>query len=386
MKTEVTLSNSVLTWILEQIPNPQVISDRVIDNLHKWLSGEKQPTFCQVEDASKATGIPLGYFFLTSPPNLNQSILEFRTINSEETNKLSPGLASTIHDMEMIQEWIREDMISNGEGELSFVGSKDTNTKPHDFAETIRSTLGISENWQKDNHTQISTTNTFNFLREKISNIGVTVMANGVVGKNAHHPLNVNEFRAFALCDRYAPLIFINNKDTNNGKVFSLLHELVHIWLGENNIYNEISTSTKSNKAVEILCNAVAAEILVPDEIFIRNWNVLIKQKDLNGVVNDLSSAFKCSKSVIIRKALDHKFISKQVYDKLISLAIEIHTKTASSGGNYYNTLESRIDSRFLNRLVVSLGEGKTQYSEALRLTYTNNRTFKNLTQGVDNK
>lgn len=381
MKIEVSLSNSVLSWILEQIPDPQAIPDKIMDNLHKWLSGEKQPTFAQVKEASSKIGIPLGFFFLNEPPKLDRSLLEFRTINSVETSKPSSNLTATIHNMEMVQDWIREDKLANDEDELAFVGSLNVNTNVYEFANAIRNELDITENWQ-----DACIGKPFSFLRDKISSTGITVMVNGSVGSNTHRPLDINEFRAFALCNKYAPLIFINNKDTDNGKTFSLLHELVHIWLGENNIYNENANSFKSTKKVEIVCNAVAAEILVPNNKFVAVWSKMKTQRNVDDIINVMSSQFKCSRFVIIRRALDNGFISKFDYDTLTAESIEISNQKKGSGGSYGSNISYYNDKRFINRLLISVGEGRTQYTEAFRLTQTSYKTFNKYIQGVESK
>lgn len=380
MKTEIDISSSVLIWVMSQIVNSQQISEQVADNLQKWLTGEKKPTFNQVEQASKATGIPLGYFFLDNPPQLDLSLLEYRTIKSAETDNPSPNLVKTIYDMERIQDWLREDIIMHNEDELEFVGSKTLNENADNFANDIRKRLNIPINWQE---TCPKSTKAYVYLREVISCIGITVMFNGVVGVNTHRPLNVNEFRAFALCDKYAPLIFINNNDSDNGKLFSLIHELAHIWLGENNVLNESNIRMTSKKDIEVLCNAVASEIIVPQVTFTSKWELTSAQSNKEMAINSLSAYFKCSRLVIARKALDNNYISQRLYDK-IAKETENNAKKHSSGGNFYNTLKSRNDKRFLNRLVASVNEGRTTYSEALRLTNTKRGTFTKLVEGED--
>ena len=86
------------------------------------LNGEKEPTFNQVEKVSKATGIPLGYFFLQTPPIEDLSIVEYRTIDSIELKNPSRNLIDTLHDMDQVQTWMHEYLVSEVNSPLAFVG------------------------------------------------------------------------------------------------------------------------------------------------------------------------------------------------------------------------------------------------------------------------
>ncbi len=74
---------------------------------------------------------------------------------------------------------------------------------------------------------------TLAFLRDKVQEIGIMFEKNGVVKNNTHRPLNVNEFRGFVLVDDFAPLIFVNNADCKAAQMFTIAHELAHLWIGE---------------------------------------------------------------------------------------------------------------------------------------------------------
>lgn len=147
-------------------------------------------------------------------------------------------------------------------------------------------------------------------------------MQNGVALNNPHRPLDLNEFRAFTLIDQYAPLIFIKNKDSNNGKTFSLLHELVHIFFGRNSLYNDDLTFRKQYiNPLEVICNSVAGELIAPTDLFINYWKNKyqhIKQED-----EKISKDFKVSEIVIARKALNQNFINQQLYNQITSFILQ---------------------------------------------------------------
>lgn len=384
MQAFINISPQILDWVMANMQN-DVVSTSVSQCIETWKAGTKRPTFNQVEKVSRATGIPLGYFFLQTPPKEDLSLLEYRTVDSVNIQNPSRNLVDTIHDMERTQDWMHDFLLSENYPVLQFVGCQRDVDDINVLAENIRKALGLTDKWfEKSPNAEAS----FKYIRSLISNLGVLVMMNGIVGSNTHRVLDINEFRAFTLIDKYAPLIFINSTDATNGRLFSLLHEFSHIWLGVNNFFNDrYSTEIKVAK-IERICNAVAAEILVPQQVFLKKWSNQ-KADTINEKVADLSKYFKCGCTVIARKALDNGFITYPQYQKIsqtaVALSNEIRSKKKEqeSGGNFYDTAASRIDHRFFKALLGSLQEGRTLYSDAFKLTNTGRNTFLNLTEKI---
>lgn len=380
MRVDVNISDSVLEWILKQV-RFETLPPQVADYFVAWKNGDKLPTYNQVEQASKATGIPLGYFFLKEPPDEDVSFVEYRTVDSVSLEKPSRDLIDTMHDMEYVQNWMREYLQSEGGATLPFVGSKKHENNRLSFASDIRKLLHIEINWFRNGK---SVDDSFKQIRRAISNAGVVVMMNGVVGNNTHRPLAIDEFRAFSLVDDYAPLIFINVNDTQGARLFSLLHEFCHICIGENSLYNIRYDVPRRVKKVETICNAVAGEILVPQSIFISKWSSVIEKLDQEDAIRTLASYFRCGIVVVARRALDNGYIDINLYNSIARRAIKQYNdwkKNGSSGGDYYRTASTRIDNRFFNMLLGSVVTGKTLYSDAFRLTNTNRSTFASLAE-----
>ncbi len=229
----------------------------------------------------------------------------------------------------------------------------------------------------------------FNFIRKKCEDIGIIVMMNGIIGSNTHRKLNINEFRAFALVDEYAPLIFINSDDSINARLFSLLHEIVHIFIGANDLYNLQEYNSFGVGKSEILCNAVAAEILIPDQ-YIKNEYAKLKKsnKDKYSIIGELKGTFKGSEYVIIRKLFDNRLITKSDYDELVGnykkkYIEQLNDKKSARGGNYNVTLKTRIDNRLAMALKSSAENGAISYVDVYRMTYTNSSTFDKLIRNI---
>lgn len=378
---KVKIKPEILKWVIRETEFSDV-PNQVVQILHSWLDGTEKPTFNKVKDVSKKTHIPFGYFFLDSPPENECNIVEYRTIDSNYIASPSRELIDTVNNMSSIQEWMSEYNHNEGNNSYAYVGRVDVReVSIKETAADIRNELGVRLDWYRDIK---SASESFRYLRKHISDIGILVMTNGVVGNNTYRKLNLSEFRAFTIIDKYAPLIFINSCDTENGKVFSIVHELAHIWIGQDSFYNEpYGTFNKVSKA-EMFCNAVAAELLVPEESFIECWN-RIESKDLEEKVNDLAKFFHCSRYVISRRAYDNKRIKANDYHRIIALLDEQlktyfeKTKEKRSGGNFYRSLQSKWDHNFIRVLDSSVCSGATNYTDAYRLTDTNGSTYEKL-------
>lgn len=372
---DIQIKPEILDWILEEIQFMDVSTD-VPDQINAWLSGKKKPTFSQIEKISRKTHIPFGYFFLKVPPKDHCEIVEYRTIDSKGSVHPSRDLIDTVDAMSNAQEWMSEYNKASEIEPYDFVGRFADSYDAAAIAEDIRSTLNLAVTWFESSH---SSADSFRTAKQAASDAGILVMMNGIVGNNTKRVLRIEEFRAFTLIDRYAPLIFINARDTDNGKVFSLFHELAHVWIGRNSFYNEPSGSTEKVSRLEQVCNAVAAELIVPNELFIQKWQDLTG--DDHEKIHNLARHFKCSRYVVCRRALDNHFIDHTVYAALIAEFNRQLPNNSSkgSGGDYYKTLRSRWDRHFILALNESARSGNTQYSDVYQLTGTNGRSFAEL-------
>lgn len=377
----VNVQPAIINWALSQT-SEEKLGAKLMENIRHWLDGTKSPTFNQIEDFSKKSHIPLGYFFLQTPPIEQVGLLEYRTLDSLELANPSRNLIDIIHEMEAIQDWMIDYRKEYNYDTNVVVSSLKGNTDIMIIADNIRKDLGLDIEWYRECG---SSAEAFNKVRALLEECGVIVMMSGIVGKNTHRTLDINEFRAFALVNEWAPLIFINGADSLGGRLFSLLHETVHLWLGENDLYNDRRYTTEKVKPIEVICNAVAGEILVPRQVFLQCW-----EKDTNDDVyvkiKELTKIFRCSESVLARSALDNQKIDKAIYNKVVSDAIQAYIESKqekSSGGDYYRVARSKLDEAFVRALCESVNSGRTSYTEAYRLTNTTSKTFSEVASGL---
>ena len=374
----VPVEKSILKWVMQKSEN-EMVSNSVTDMLSKWISGEKIPTFNQLETVSKKLHIPFGYFLLSEPPIEECRIVDFRTVDSERLSNPSRNLIDTLDQMYDVQAWMSDYNKDNLESYYSFVGRASKNRNVYYVLNDILKELDLSKEWFRNYR---SAADAFRFIRSKLTELGILVMMNGIVGNNTHRRLDVEEFRAFTLVDLYAPLIFINSADADNGKLFSILHELVHVWIGQNSFYNDFYGNAIAVSKDEQFCNAVAAEILVPQDIFETEWD---KQNgDERTRIESLEKVFVCSRMVLLRRALSTKRITTSTYKELASYyQVQYNkfnqSKKKSSGGDFYRSLNVKWDKRFIKAIATSAESGQTPYSDVYKLTNTNGKTFSEL-------
>ena len=364
----------VIDWIMQNVHEDQVAPD-VLDQLNAWKTGEKQPTLKQLEAMSRKTRIPFGYFLLQTPPDEDIALAEYRTVGSKKNQKPSRELIDILDQMTAIQDWMRDELKREQSDATSFVGSRSLHDSTGEIAQRIRDDLGLKTNWYREGK---NAEDNFNRLRNTLVQHGLLIFTGGKVGANTHRPLDVKEFRAFTLIDTHAPLIFINTTDTANGRLFSLLHETVHVWLGENSLFNNPEWSDERVSLLEQKCNAVAAELLVPAADFSEVWDSSIPVEDMIG---QAARHFRCSEAVILRRAYTTKKIPRTLYTRMLAFQKKQWEQTKAhkkkSGGDFYKTLLSNLDHRFLTALERSVIQGNTQDTDAYRLTATNRRTYR---------
>ena len=369
--SKVAVKYDLITWAKERSGLGTDALVKKFPKFREWERGEAQPTLRQLEALAKTTATPLGYFFLPNPPEERLPIPDFRTVPGAQAQRPSPNLLETIQTMQQRQGWMRDFLIEEGEEPLAFIGSITLRDDSDGVAARIRETLSLSENWA---HNQRTWTDALKTLRDEIEDVGILVMVNGIVGNNTRRKLDVNEFRGFILVDQYTPLIFVNGADAKAAQMFTLAHELAHLWLGRGGVIN-FDDLQPVNHEVELFCNRVAAEFLVPAEFIREAWT---EAEQTDEPFQFLARHFKVSPLVAARRALDLSLIPRQEFFSFYReyQEDERRQKRKSSGGDFYATQGMRIGERFASAVVRAVKEGRLLYRDAYRLTGLHGKTF----------
>lgn len=358
----VEVSPELLRWAHERSGIEASTLAKRFPQLESWKKGEARPTLKQLEAFASATRTPIGYLFLETPPIERVPIPDFRTMG-EAIPPPSPDLLDTIYTCQQRQEWYRDFMLSSGEGPLPFVGSLKLTTNIQYAANTIRNKLDFSIEERRQCPTWEDALRRF---VGQADSVGVLVMINSIVGNNTHRKLDPEEFRGFALVDDLAPLVFINSADTKSAQMFTLAHELVHIWLGKSALSDVAPISSPSND-VERWCNQVAAELLVPLETVRQEYR---PGTDLRNELSRLARRFKVSTLVILRRIYDAGGMSYESLRAAYKQELDFLRSLAKGGGEvpFYRTHALRVGRRFSRALVESTAEGRTLYRDAFRM------------------
>lgn len=363
--TRVQVKSELLRWACERsrIDEPE-LSVR-FPQIDAWERGEKLPTIKQLEAFAKATHTPLGYFFLPEPPVEHLPIQDFRTLH-KNVARPSADLLATIYAMQRRQDWLREER-RDGEGEpLDFVGSVRLSDDPEAVGREMRRVVGLDDGWAAEVKTW---TEAALELRRRIEKLGVLAVINGVVGNNTARRLDVHEFRGFALTDSFAPLIFVNGADAKSAQMFTLAHELAHVWLGrEGEGLSGFEGIFPGDQHVERFCDRTAAEFLVPAAELKREWPAVKHESD---AFERLARHFKVSPIVAGRRAMDLRLVGRDAFFKFYKnyTQRERDRAKAASGGDFYNTQNTRLGQSFALAVMRAALEGRLSFKEAYDLT-----------------
>jgi len=368
MAVRMPVRPELLAWAADRAGLADEELERRFPKFAEWHSGELTPTFKQLEHFAKAAHAPLGYFFLDEPPEEPIPIPDFRTMGNAQVRRASPDLLETIYLCQMRQDWYREHAAAEGFDPLSFVGSVDASTPVELVADDIRKQIGFGldgrarfQNWE-DARRQ---------LIDSIEGLGVLVMVSGIVGGNTRRKLNPDEFRGFALSDAVVPLIFVNGADTKAAQIFTLMHELAHIWAGETAL-SDARMSATDGHARELWANRVAAEVLLPLIALRTEYRGM---PDV-GELQRIAKHFRVSTLVVLKRIFDAGYLTwddyRIRYDEELERVLAImRQRNSGDGGNWHKTQPLRISRHFARAVIVDALEGRTLYRDAYALLGT---------------
>ena len=379
--TRAAIHPELLTWARERAgKNPEDLDHR-FPKLALWEAGDAQPTIKQLQAFADAVHVPVGYLFLPAPPLEQLPIPDFRTIDGRAIHRPSPNLLDMVYACQERQGWFKDYARAVRLPDLPFVGSATLNDNPVAVAARMAEALNFDlearaacRTWEE----------ALRLFIGHADSLGALVMVSGVVLSNNSRKLDPEEFRGFALADAQAPLVFINGSDSKSAQMFTLAHELAHLWLGATAISNASAAPVAGFRREEVWCNAVAAELLVPLATLRAD---LVAEELLEDTVARLTRRYKVSSLVILRRLLDVGWFTRVAFDAAWAAErarLRAIAERVGGGGDFYRTTLSRVSRRFARALVESTLEGQTLYRDAFRmLGVAKTETFNHIGQEV---
>lgn len=309
MSNKAYITPNVLRWARESARiDQETAAGKVsvaVARLIEWEEGKDQPTIKQAQMLAKIYKRPFALFFLPEIPRDFQPLQDFRKISAK---KLTTSSVFIIREIQQKQSWISTVFSENNEEKLPFVGRFSMSDLPKVVAEDLSQTLGISPvNYKTESP-----------IREWIDaaeSNGIFVSRTSFI--HSKLKLDSEEIQGFAISDSFAPFVFVNSDDWNAPQLFTLVHELAHIWIAETGISNDIEPGIKNKDKfhpVELFCNEVAANVLMPEDIMLKlKEATFINSKE----VFKTAKNFGVSSFAFLVRALNLKLISPAAYKQL---------------------------------------------------------------------
>ena len=364
MSTHVAVTQSVLAWALQRADRSYEETVKMFPKLGDWMSGDALPSLRELEKFASFTHVSLGALIMPEPPDEALPIADMRTRGSKVIERPSGNLLDTIDRYQQFQDWYHDYAREQGAQKLPFLGSVSTQDNPHMVAHRVRELLLLDqitattpEQWRRD-------------IVKALEEVGVLVMMSGIVGNNTHRPLSTDEFRGFCLYDVLAPLIFVNLAGESYGaQNFTLVHEFAHLLAGHSALSG--GDHLLGGTSEEAWCNRVAALALLPDDA--------LAAFDAAQSLQDYRVAARCfgvSAEVALHRLYGARRIDEERYYELLdAVRADYGGETHSSGGgNFYNTLTTRLGRPLATAIVTSTLEGRIGFTEGFRMIGSHKR------------
>lgn len=362
-KVYIPVNPDVLRWFIKESQVDILELELRFPHLGDWLAQKKAPSLSQLEKLSSFLHVPFGHLLLSEPPKTNQFAVEFRTINSKLTRTPSKNLADVLNTMDRNSQWMHEYRLSQGYEPIGFIGRFRDADGIDTLVNEARKILGLDFLWFKSVRDSSAA---LKLLREKMESLGILIMFSGIVGASTKRKLEINEFRAFALVDQYAPIIFINSNDSTSGRLFSIMHEFFHLFIGEDSIITELYEQSQA----ETICNEAAAEFFAPLQYITKEWNT---SDEAYLQTLRLSNIFHISPLAMATRLKHLRYISSSLVGKIREETEEALRRLAAakekdnSGGDFWNTKLFGISHPFAEAVICEAKSGNIPYIEAYR-------------------
>ncbi len=328
-KQPALITADVIKWAREKSHyNLEIAAKKIgvrAEKLQEWESGRSLPTMTKARKMSQVYRRPLAVFYLPHPPKDFSLLKDFRTVEGKAP-KYSPALVFLMRQIQERQIWLKEYLKKQGQEPLKFIGSANRKPSPKTLSKNIIKTLWGSEKKYFKKVSENEPISSFlNSWLNQCEKSGIFISRTSHL--NSHNLISVKEARGFVISDKYAPFIFINSADSKNAQLFTLLHELAHLWLDVSGVPDHFSINwNSSNSSTEFLCNQTAGEILMPEEK-IKNFSKMKEFSEIKEFIEESYKKFPVSRLAFLVRLKSFSLFSNTVFKKLKDQYIKNYEK-----------------------------------------------------------
>lgn len=341
VKEGLPITPAVVQWARERSGYSMEDAARHFKKIAAWEAGEALPTYVQVEQMAERFKIPVAVFFFPKPPNVPPIEQSFRTLTAEDFAAIPRTVRLFLRRGQAMQINLAE--LNDGKNPSKRLITRDLKVSPNTsldkIAAEVRAYLGVSiaeqASWK-------GVDEALEAWREVL-----TDKAGVYVFKDAFHAPN---YFGFCLYDDEFPIVYINNSSAKSRQIFTLFHELGHLLFHTSgiDILDDpfLDHLGDAEQKIEVICNGLAARVLVPDDVLDTMLKGLKIGRD---AATQLASRFNVSREVIYRKFLDRGLIDAGEYKAAAKAwAAQMKPKETSSG-NYYNSHHAYLGQRYID-------------------------------------
>lgn len=342
-----------------------------VDKLEAIELGEAEPSRPQLLNMSKVYRRPLVTFYMEKPPARGERGEDFRTLPPDRTQADDAVLDALIRDVRGRQGLVRSLTEDEDEAKpLRFIGSASMKDGTEAVLASIKKALrlDISEYRRQPNSEKA-----FAYLRSQAENAGIFVLLMGNLGTH-HSAIAVETFRGFAIADRFAPFVVINDQDARTAWSFTLMHEIAHLWLGTSGV-----SGVSVEKAIERFCNEVASAFLLPaNELAGLQVSAETDQARAIELITEFANKRFISRRMVAYALLKSRRIDQATWQRLDNALHTLWQKDKAlqkakdreneNGPSYYVVRRHRLGTALLGFVERSMGAGSLTPVKAARV------------------
>lgn len=344
--------------------------------------GQREPSRPLLVKMADQYRRPLLTFYLSKPPALADRGVDFRTLSNDHLTSDDAPLNALVRDIRARQSMVRAVMEDEDEAELlEFVGSHKLEDGLEVVSESLRLLFGVE---LAEYRAQSSTLAAFNLLRENAEDSGIFVLLKGDLG-NYVTAIGTTVFRGFSIADTIAPFIIINDQDARAAWSFTLLHETVHLLLGQSGVSGEYSENE-----IERFCDDVAGNLLLPTgELDALALSASSEFEMVSEQLTAFANESKVSRTMVAYKAYRAQLINQETYVRLSTLfrqqwreereSFRARAREREGGPSYYTIRRHRLGGRLVNFVKRMMATDALSTSRASRILGIKSRQVQRL-------